>query len=45
MPVLAGHVNNEGTTFVGSPTSVTNTAQLYTALTSSRFKWLVRDTL
>lgn len=41
VPVLAGHTTNDGTGFTGSPTSVTNDTQLYSALTSSRYTRMV----
>ncbi|WWC65908.1 uncharacterized protein I303_108530 [Kwoniella dejecticola CBS 10117] len=37
VPIMAGHMNNDGTTFTGSPTSVTNASSLFTALTASRY--------
>ncbi len=41
---MAGHMNNDGTAFTGSPTSVTNASTLYTALTSSRYTTLSNAT-
>lgn len=38
---MAGHTTNDGTGFTGSPTSITNDTQLYSALTSSRYTGLV----
>ncbi|KAJ9125987.1 hypothetical protein QFC24_002259 [Naganishia onofrii] len=44
VPVLAGHTTNDGTGFTGSPTSVTNDTQLYSALTSSRYTRMTKET-
>ncbi|KXS11919.1 alpha/beta-hydrolase [Gonapodya prolifera JEL478] len=44
VPVLAGHTTNDGTAFTGSPTSVTDEASLYSALTSSRYTRLTNAT-
>jgi hypothetical protein len=41
---MAGHTNNDGTTFTGSPTSVTNASSLYTAMTSARYTTLSNAT-
>ncbi|KAI5451352.1 hypothetical protein NCC49_001945 [Naganishia albida] len=44
IPVMAGHTTNDGTGFTGSPTQVTNDTQLYSALTSSRYTLLTKET-
>ncbi|WRT69771.1 uncharacterized protein IL334_006762 [Kwoniella shivajii] len=44
MPIVAGHMTNDGTTFTGSPTTVTNTSSLFTALTSARYTNLSNGT-
>ncbi|KAJ9092088.1 hypothetical protein QFC20_007470 [Naganishia adeliensis] len=44
VPVMAGHTTNDGTGFTGSPTQVTNDTQLYSALTSSRYTLLTKET-
>jgi hypothetical protein len=41
---MAGHTTNDGTTFTGSPTTVTNDSSLYTAMTSSRYTQLTNAT-
>ncbi|WWC92866.1 uncharacterized protein L201_007827 [Kwoniella dendrophila CBS 6074] len=44
MPIMAGHMTNDGTTFTGSPATVTNTSTLFTALTSARYTNLSNGT-
>ncbi|GHJ89343.1 hypothetical protein NliqN6_5745 [Naganishia liquefaciens] len=44
VPVMAGHTTNDGTGFTGSPTAITNDTQLFSALTSSRYTGLSKDT-